>query len=170
MKERKTIWNGKQENRFSKNPRIPAVPQYRLTWSDTAPPGEMEHEIRTKKRRKNTRVFAVARGYVDSFYLLIGLVPCSPVCRPLLSFFNSGFPTPPPPHPPFSFGRHVSGRRGARSFSFPPPRATRGHEPFGCFEDSPVLLSTLLCCKGPQNGFNSKLPWGNLLWNLRCTE
>ena len=60
--------------------------------------------MKKKKRERRTTFESAAAvsgtSSVDMFYLLVGLVPCYPVCHLLPTFVHRGFPSTPPVAPP----------------------------------------------------------------------
>ena len=146
--------------------------------------------IKTQKRQGKQRNItfepAAAVGGTSGMgmlHLLVGLVPCYPVCRLLPTFAHRRFPsTPVPPLAPVSLIGFPSTPPVAR----PPPSpwgTTHGgctalptqlclilvplhYEPFGCFKDPPAPLPRLFCCSGPQRGLNFKHQGGVFRWSF----
>ena len=145
---------------------------------------------RTNGTHKQLRIFFTYFYYCNNVWsyllwspviLIVGLVPCYPVRRPIPTFAHRGFPSTPSCGPP---SLHPLGRA-----SITPPVAstpcipldtTHGgcaalparllvplhHEPFRCFEDPPVPLPRLCCCSVPQRGINPKHGGGVFRWLL----
>ena len=122
----------KRKTLFSKSQlTVRVVPQYRQEpahrMGSTAVSAATAAQLRVDGAG-NPKVAAVHRHFVPT--ITSRLLLYYPAFR-LLASFNRGFLTPLPP--PFGFGRHAPGLRGAPSLLFPLLYGPPGHEPFGCF-------------------------------------
>ena len=120
-KKRKHETNGKRGKPVQEEPAYRRWYYGGTGWLCTAKVGGWSRRPKSHKKQEKRKVVAVAWGYVNRFYLLllvVGLVPCYPVCRLLLAFLRRGFSTPPPLPTLFFFGCQASGLLGAPSSSF----------------------------------------------------
>ena len=95
--------------------------------------------------------------------LIVGRVPCYPVCRLLSTFRPPGFPLyssccPPPPIPLGTTHNGCTAVPSLICLIF----VAHDHEPSGRLVDRPVPLTPISSCSGPQRDLkvNSKHPGG----------